>query len=140
MGQTMSAARRSPSSWPRRVCMIAAFLALALQLMFPPGFMAAEPGQAHGFPIVICSAQGQTVVDWNVPAAHDPGHKPVPGKTMAGCPFAGHAVASDPPAPTVLPTPVVFAAAPEIARAYTGFPGRGLAAPPPPAIGPPVSA
>jgi hypothetical protein len=138
MSRAMSAARRSSSSWPRRVSMLAAFLALALQLMFPAGFMAAEPGQVHGFPIVICSAQGPTVADWSAPS--DPGHKQAPGKSMAGCPFAGHALASDPPAPTVLATPIAFATVQAPARAWAVFPGRGLAAPPPPAIGPPVSA
>ena len=136
----MPATRCSPSAWPRRAFMFAAFLALALQLMFPAGFMVAEPGQAHGFPIVICSAQGQTVADRSAPAARDGGQKKAPAKSMAGCPFAGHAVASDPPAPTVLATPAVFAAAPAPARPYAVFPGRGLAAPPPPAIGPPLSA
>lgn len=140
MSGAMSAARRMTGSWLRRAPMIAAFLALALQLMFPAGFMAAEPGQAHGFPIVICSGQGQTVADWGALAAHDAGRKKMPARSMAGCPFAGHAVASDPPAPAVLPTPVVFAAAPAPARPYLVFPGRGLAAPPPPAIGPPLSA
>ena len=115
--------------------MLAAFLALALQLLFPAGFMVAEPGQAHGLPIVICSAQGQTVVDW------DAGHKKAPAQnSMAACPFAGHAVASGPPAPTALAIPVVFQAAPAPARPYLVFPGRGLAAPPPPAIGPPQAA
>ena len=59
---------------------------------------------------------------------------------MAGCPFAGHALASGPQAPAALALPVVFEAAPAPARPYLVFPGRGLAAPPPPAIGPPVSA
>lgn len=138
MNGAMSAARRSLSSWPRRVLMLAAFLALALQLMFPAGFMAAEPGQAHGFPIVICSAEGQTVADWTGRDAHD--QKNAPAKPMAGCPFAGHAVASDPPAPAVLATPVAFTAVEPPARTWTVFPGRGLAAPPPPAIGPPQTA
>jgi hypothetical protein len=137
MDGAMSAARRSPSSWPRRAFMLAAFLALALQLMFPAGYMVAEPGQAHGFPIVICSGQGQTVADWTALETHDAGRKHTPAKSMAGCPFAGHAVASDPPAPTALATPVAFSVAQAPARAWAVFPGRGLAAPPPPAIGPP---
>jgi hypothetical protein len=132
----MSAARRSMSSWPRRVFMLAAFLALALQLMFPPGFMAAAPGQAQGFPIVICSAQGQTVVDWDFV-----GHKSkAPAKTNAACPFAGHSVISSAPEPVVVATPVAFVHAVPQIRPYAVFPGRGLAAPPPPAIGPPLSA
>ena len=136
----MSAACRMTDSWLRRAPMIAAFLALALQLMFPAGFMVAEPGQAHGFPIVICSAQGQTVVDWTASSAPDSGKKQAPAKNMAGCPFAGHALASSPPAPAALALPVVFEPASAPVRPYLVFPGRGLAAPPPPAIGPPVSA
>ena len=120
--------------------MAAALLALALQLLFPAGFMVAEPGQGHGLPIVICSAQGQIVADWDALAAHDAGHKKAPPKTMAGCPFAGHAVAADPPAPAALATPVAFETAVAPSRRYAVFPGRGLAAPPPPAIGPPRSA
>jgi hypothetical protein len=135
----MSAARRTTGSRLGRLPMLAAFLALALQLLFPAGFMAAAPGQAHGLPIVICSAQGRTVADWDLPSAHD-GEKKAPPKPMAGCPFAGHAVASDPPPPSVLPAPVVFAAVAAPARPRQVFPGRGLAAPPPPAIGPPASA
>ncbi|MGZ3314905.1 MAG: DUF2946 family protein [Caulobacteraceae bacterium] len=136
----MSAARRSPSSWPRRAFMLAAFLALALQLLFPAGFMVAEPGQNHGLPIVICSAQGQIVADWDSLSAHDAGQKKAPVKSMAGCPFAGHAVASDPPAPAALAAPVAFEMVLAPSRPYAVFPGRGLAAPPPPAIGPPRSA
>jgi hypothetical protein len=120
--------------------MFAAFLALALQLMFPAGFMAAEPGQAHGFPIVICSAYGQTVVDWKAaPASGD--HQKAPAKKgMASCPFAGHAVASGAPEPVAVSAPVAFVAFAAPTRPYAIFPGRGLAAPPPPAIGPPLSA
>lgn len=135
----MSAARRSPSSWPRRALRVAAFLALALQLMFPAGFMAAGPGQGRGLPIVICSAHGQTVAGWIAPAGHD-GRKKAPAKGMAACPFAGHAVASGPPARSVLATPVAFAAARAPAKPFAVIPGRGLAAPPPPAIGPPPTA
>jgi hypothetical protein len=132
----MSAARRMTGPWLRRAPKLAAYLALALQLMFPAGFMAAEPGQTHGFPVVICSAQGQIVADWGALSPH----KKAPAKDMASCPFAGHALASGPPAPAALALPVVFEAPSALARPYLVFPGRGLAAPPPPAIGPPVSA
>jgi hypothetical protein len=133
----MSAARRMTGSWPRRALMVAAFLALALQLLFPAGFMAAAPGEAHGLPIVICSAQGQIVADWDALTGHP---KKAPARTMAGCPFAGHAVASDPPAPAALAAPAAFETAEASVRPYRVSPGQGLAAPPPPAIGPPVSA
>jgi hypothetical protein len=136
MNGAMSAARRKTGSWPRRLPMLAAFLALVLQLMFPAGFMAAEPGQAHGLPIVICTGQGQTVAVWDGLA----GHRKSPARSMAACPFAGHAVASGPPAPAAMPTAAPFAAMPAPGRAGGVFPGRGLAAPPPPATGPPISA
>jgi hypothetical protein len=138
----MSAARRSMSLWSRRLSMTAAFLALVLQLMFPAGFMAAAPGQAHGLPIVICSAQGQSVVDWDQLTAADSGaHKSkAPAKGMASCPFAGHATASGAPEPLAVAAPVAFVRTAETVRPYAVFPGRGLAAPPPPAIGPPLSA
>ncbi len=135
-------ARRAMSRWSRRVSTTAAFLALVLQLMFPAGFMAAEPGQAHGLlPIVICSAQGQSVVDWDAAAFHGNGadHK-APGKNMAACPFAGHAVAITAPVPVAVSASIAFAEAAPPAKPYLVFPGRGLAAPPPPAIGPPLSA
>lgn len=112
-----------------------ALLALFLQLLFPAGFMAAAPGQAHGLPIVICTAQGQTTVEWDLGA----GHKPkAPAKSMAPCAFAGHATASAPPLPiAVAASPEAWIAA-AAALPETVAPGRGLAAPPPPAIGPPI--
>lgn len=133
----MTAARLFVRSWPRPVSMTAALLALVLQLMFPPGFMAAEPGRAHGFPVVICTAQGQSVVDWAVAGgSHD---KAPAKKGMASCPFAGHATTASAPVPIAIAAPVAFAHAVPQAKPYAVIPGRGLAAPPPPAIGPPLS-
>jgi hypothetical protein len=114
---------------------VLAFLALALQLMFPAGYMAASAGQSRGFPIVICSAEGRTVTDWETVSGHK---SKAPAKPMATCAFAGHALASAPPLPQAIPVAVAFAIQPDSPRAYGEFPGRGLAAPPPPAIGPPL--
>src|SRR4051812_974904 len=138
MSRAMSAARRSVSSRPRPVLMAAALLALVLQLMFPAGFMVADRGQAHGLPIVICPAQGSFTVEWNAAASPDAHKSKAPAKSMAGCPFAGHAAASDVPAPLAIAAPVAFVAFTAPSRAYAVFPGRGLAAPPPPPIGPPL--
>ena len=116
-----------------------AMLALVAQLLFPAGFMADTAGTAHqagSIPIVICTAQGQIVTAWDVPS--HAGSKKAPARSMAGCPFAGHATASAPPVASVAATPVAFEAYLAPARAYAVFPGRGLAAPPPPAIGPPL--
>ena len=122
----------------RRAPFAAAFLALVLQLVFPAGFMAAEPGQGRGLPIVICTQQGQVTVDWDALAS---GHsKKAPAKPMVACAFAGHATASSPPSPEALAEPVAFTRTAEVLRPLAVFPGRGLAAPPPPATGPPVRA
>jgi hypothetical protein len=112
-----------------------AFLALALQLMFPAGTMAAPAGQGHGIPIVICSAEGRMVTDWETISGHK---SKAPAKPMATCAFAGHATASPPPLPQPIPVAVAFATPTDSPRAFAIFPGRGLAAPPPPAIGPPL--
>jgi hypothetical protein len=117
--------------------MAMAFAALVLQLLFPPGFMAGTAGQAaHGVPIVICTAEGRVTVNWEGAVDHE--SKKAPAKPMAACPFAGHAIANAPPTPQAHAEPVAFAHFVETTRAYVVFPGRGLAAPPPPAIGPPV--
>ncbi len=112
-----------------------AFLALALQLMFPAGFMAAPASQGGGIPIVICSAEGRIVTDWDSLSGHK---SKAPAKPMATCAFAGHATASAPPVPQAIPIAVAFQAHTQADRPHAVFPGRGLAAPPPPAIGPPA--
>jgi hypothetical protein len=60
--------------------------------MFPAGFMAASAGEARGFPIVICTAQGSVTMDWDSAGGV---HKQAPVKSMAHCPFAGHAIFVD---------------------------------------------
>lgn len=121
----------------RRAPIAAAFLALALQLLFPAGFMAAEPGQGHGLSVVICTVHGQATADWDALTA---GHsKKAPAKRMA-CAFAGHATASGPPTPKVLAEPAAFVHAAVVFRPSLVFPGRGLPAPPPPSTGPPIHA
>ncbi len=132
----MTAAARPFRAWLRRAPFAAALLALALQLMFPAGFMAGTPEGGHGgIPIVICTAQGNVIADWDSLSGHK---EKAPPKGMAACAFAGHATASAPPVPQVVAVPVAFAPAAPAQKPYAVFPGRGLAAPPPPAIGPPV--
>jgi hypothetical protein len=124
-----------------RACFALAFLALTLQLMFPAGFMAASPGAAKGaFPIVICTAQGAMTADWTALGGPADSKAKSPAKSKAGavCAFAGHASAPSPQPALALAAPVVFASAPQSLVRQDLFPGRGLAAPPPPAIGPPA--
>lgn len=114
-----------------------AFLALALQLLFPAGFMADTSGaSAHGIPIVICTAQGRITTAWDGSLGHD--SKKAPAKSMATCAFAGHAAASPPPVPRAIPVAVAFPIQPLARRVYERFPRPRPAAPPPQAIGPPL--
>src|ERR1700739_2517550 len=92
----MGAKRACRRTGPGRLLAPLAFLALALQLMFPAGFTAGSSEQGHGLSIVICSAEGRTVADWDALSGHK---SKAPAKPMAACPFAGHATASAPPVP-----------------------------------------
>jgi hypothetical protein len=107
-----------------------ALVAVFVRAAIPAGYMVA---QAHGPQLVICS--GHAV------GAADPAGKPVQDrhKPDLPCAFAGTHVALHAPAgPDLAPwtriaRETVALAAPDLA------PGRGLAAPPPPSTGPPVS-
>ncbi len=115
-----------------------AFLSLALQLMFPAGFMAAAAGQAtHGLPVVICTGQGQIVADWDSVSGGHVHDKQAPAKGMASCPFAGHAVADTGSAPVLVAAPATYAHIAAAPLPTAVAPGLGLAAPPPPSQGPP---
>jgi hypothetical protein len=118
---------------PNSVMTALAFLALAFAVVVPPGFMTVDQSAGPGFAIVICTGHGPLQLD---PA---PDHKVPPAKSKAGaaCPFAANIT---PPLPVGLTIGV--RAAPfgvvAITAASHQAPGRGLAAPPPPATGPPV--
>jgi hypothetical protein len=109
-------------------------VALALRVVMPPGFMIADRAGASGFPLVICTGQGPATLA-------DLGDKPAPpakSRLDAPCAFAG-GVAS------LAPSLVAFARLDRWDRALDlvvglrdQVPGRGLAAPPPPAVGPPL--
>lgn len=115
-------------------------MAIALRIMIPAGFM---PGAASltglPFALVLCTADGAKVVN----AADLPGQdQKAPAEKLmshAPCPFAGlgePVVASN----FASVSAVEFAAYVHPARnpAVAPAPGRGLAAPPLPARGPPL--
>jgi hypothetical protein len=119
-----------------------ASLALFLKILIPPGYMAA-PAKPDGpaFALVLCTAQGMVTLD---PADHpdgagDSAPSDEDGARHSPCVFAGHGLNA--PAPDVLAVELIAfprpAERPRIARTDI-FPGRGLAAPPPPARGPPL--
>lgn len=110
-----------------------AFLALAFSLAVPPGFMPAGQADGRGFAIVICTGHGPLQLD------PSPDHKAPPGKSQAGaaCPFAANVTPLLPPAIAVGVHQAPFDIVATAAVSHQA-PGRGLAAPPPPATGPPV--
>jgi hypothetical protein len=108
-----------------------AFLALAWSLLAPAGFMPTL-GAGHGLTITICTGHG--------PLRYDPpgDHKAPPAKSKASaCPFAANITPPPPPAAIAWSGPVAHDTA-NLTAAVSQAPGRGLAAPPPPATGPPV--
>jgi hypothetical protein len=119
--------------WPREMVFLLAMLALAVQVVVPPGFMVG--GQDNGpTRIVICTVHGP------VSAAVDLGKEaPSRGKKLdAPCAFAGHAapanLAPGAPSAMVAQAPLeTFRPTPPDQVSV----GRGLA-PPPPARAPPV--
>lgn len=112
---------------------------LVARSVSPEGWMpvASESG---GIEITVCNGQGPG--DTMVLAADGTLKHKAPAKSQAGdhaCAFAGIGVASAPPiAALPLPAPAFAGLAP-IWTANLA-PGRGLAAPPPPATGPPALA
>ena len=131
MSRPAAPPRRTPSSARQSLMLVLALLAVALKVLVPPGFMVAAP--AWGPPgIVVCTAQG--------PLSLGSGHDHAPhGKTHdAPCAFAGHAaVAAPPSALPVAPAEFVAYQAAAVRPVNHLAPGRGLAAPPLPARGPP---
>ena len=109
-----------------------AMMALVLRVMIPQGFMVADAGTGSGVPIVMCSGFGAYVMD--LPG--DPKAPPVK-KHDAPCAFAGQITPLTPTVTILAPAPrPVVHIAHDVAMTDQA-PGRGLAAPPPYAIGPP---
>jgi hypothetical protein len=110
-------------------------LALALRVIIPTGFM---PSSERGFALTICTGMDTQAV-WMDKSGKLHKEDPSKGKSVEHqpCAFAGAAMAAD-----VLSTDFQVAMAP-VALAIPVFAkrevsvGAGLAAPPPPAIGPP---
>lgn len=110
-------------------------LALALRVIIPSGFM---PSSERGFALTICTGMDTQTV-WMDKTGKLHKEDPSKGKSAEHqpCAFAGTVMAAD-----VLSTDFQVAMAP-VALAIPVFAkrevtvGNGLAAPPPPAIGPP---
>lgn len=129
----MTALRR-PTPIQRRLLLAMFAWAMLARALVPAGWMVA--GGADGARLVLCDGVARAVAV--MPGAHHGHHMPADGKVAPEhpCAFAGPVAAIDAP---VLPVPVP-PTPPAVARALfhsvVGV-GRGLAAPPPPATGPP---
>ena len=110
-------------------------LALALRVIIPSGFM---PSSERGFALTICTGMDTQTV-WMDKSGKLHKADPSKGKSVEHqpCAFAGTAMAADMPAADfqVAMAPVALAI-PVFAKREISV-GSGLAAPPPPAIGPP---
>jgi hypothetical protein len=112
--------------------LILALLALWMQVLVPTGFMVSTSG---GNPaLVICTGHGALDL-----SNHGHPDKAPQSKTAPPCVFAGHGLASAAPEPQQIAKPAYVFAAPTAIAAYQVSPGQGLAAPPPPARGPPLA-
>jgi hypothetical protein len=111
-------------------------LALAVRVVIPSGWM---PSAERGFALTICTGMDTQTV-WMDKSGKLHKEDPAKGKSVEHqpCAFAGAAMASDLPSANLhLPMPPV--ALPIVAFAtHEVAVGTGLAAPPPPAIGPPA--
>lgn len=126
--------------------------ALAVRVLIPAGFMIGET--ASGAPaLILCPGQNDAPA---MPGMrHDMAHMMPDGSTMSGhdagkqshdpgtdrpCAFAAVGLAVDTPISAPLPAPAPPPAFIGLRTHAPSDPGRGLAAPPPPATGPPVIA
>lgn len=126
---------------PRGIFLMLAALALALKVMIPAGFMTAPaPTDGVPFALVLCTAQGAVVVESDAAQPHDGDQDRGGGAAHdSPCAFAGQAAGAPPP--NLLDARAVeFVAyrAPAAVQVVHLAPGRGLAAPPLPARGPPA--
>lgn len=126
----------------RAVFMTLAALAVALKVLIPAGFMTApDPRNGLPFALVLCTGEGAKLVQPGeaLGGHHDKNGDADKSAHDAPCPFASHGAAAPPPSPfaTAKVDFVAYVAVPP-ARVVHMAPGRGLAAPPLPARGPPV--
>lgn len=112
--------------------------------MSPEGWM---PGttMAGGFAIIACDGMQPdetTPMASDMSMGHGASHH-TPDKKQSGghpCAFAGLGLADAPPPPVAIGAPLTSYAATPLLMVAATAPGRGLAAPPPPATGPPALA
>ena len=126
----------------RHVVLTLALLALSVKVLVPQGFMVApQPSADASFALVICTGHGTLVVDAAGAAQPGSDRRDPSGKTPTHdtpCAFSGHGAAAAPPSlGSIAAVAFVTHVAAPAQRVADLAPGRGLAAPPLPARGPP---
>ena len=116
-------------------------MALFMRLLVPDGYMLEAGGQGLG--IVLCGGGGPELVA-GAHAVHSARHHGDQGSGPDGgqhsvCPYAALGAPSSPPPPIALAAPAAFPALAPAALAASQPVGPRLAAPPPPARGPPAA-
>ena len=120
--------RTKDNKFWRRGFVILALIALLIKVIVPPGFMV---GSHHGQSLQICTGH-------EAPSNGDDGSQDKSAKHDAPCAFAGHALSFSPPIFDGIPFVQIIAYVLKSSAARQDLvPGRGLAAPPPPAHAPP---
>jgi len=111
--------------------------ALLARSVAPEGWMPVV-NAAGGIEITVCNGTGPD--DAMVLSPDGKLHHKVPGKNQSGdhvCAFSGLGIADAPPTLVALVAPTFASEAAPTLDPIDAIPGRGLAAPPPPATGPP---
>ena len=114
--------------------------ALLARSVAPEGWMPVV-NAAGGIEITVCNGTGPD--DVMVLSPDGKLHHKAPGKNQSGdhaCAFSGLGVADAPPTLVALAAPIFAPDAAPTLDPIDAVPGRGLAAPPPPATGPPSRA
>ena len=133
--RTYSAPVRLAAPPLRNFAAIFILMALAMRVIIPSGYM---PSAERGFALTICAGMDTQTV-WMDKTGKLHKEDPSKGKSVEHqpCTFAGAAIAADCPATALhMAMPPVAQAIPVFAKREVSI-GAGLAAPPPPAIGPP---
>lgn len=121
---------------PRAAVLAVIALALLARLAIPAGWM--PMADAHGMRLTICTGMGPLDAPDHAMAGMD--HKRGDHQQDNGdhvCPFAGAAMALVEPTLPTLDLPAIALHGETASRPIAVAVGRGLAAPPPPATGPP---
>ena len=126
------------------IALVLACMAIALRVFVPHGYMVATTAPSGTIPIVLCTSQGaQTVIIDEAgqvvsPQPHAPIDQPGDQRGDSPCAFSGFGGAFAAQVPMLFATAHWTWIRQSIVVEPQTTPGRGLAAPPPPATGPPL--